>query len=139
MTRRVLIVEDEDSLLLLLKDILVMEGLECLTAATGKAALEIAWKKCPELAIVDIGLPDISGWEVCRRLREDFRTSTIKILVLSAQAGSRDTPLMRELGINHFVRKPYDPEKIGSLVKSMLEPHGIMGPNKRPEMGRPLG
>src|SRR5262249_4269764 len=107
MTRRILIVEDEESLLVLLRDILEMEGFECLTAGTGKAALDIAWKKCPELAIVDIGLPDVSGWEVCRRLREDFRTSAIKIIVLSAQTGSRDTPLMKQLGVNHFVRKPY--------------------------------
>src|SRR5579863_7523597 len=138
MVNRILIVEDEESLLRMLRDSLDMESFAVFTASNGKAALDLAWKKCPELAIVDISLPDMSGWEVCRRLRDDFRTSSVKILVLSAQGGSADTPLMKHLGINHFVRKPFDPGKIGSLVRSLLAPKGASA-SALPEIGIALG
>ena len=138
MPRRILVLEDEDSLRMLMQDILQMEGFDVIAAATGKEALELAWKKGPDLAIVDIGLPDMSGWEVCRRLKEDFRTSSIRILVISAQVGSTDTPLMKQLGVNHFVRKPYDPEKIVPLINALLE-MGAKGSSGRPDMGVALG
>ena len=119
MARRVLVVEDEASLQLLIKDNLEMEGLDVVCASTGRAALELAWKALPDVALVDIGLPDMTGWDVCERLRADFRTKNVVLVIVSAESRGVVTSKLAALKLRHFVSKPYDPIAVGQLVKSL--------------------
>ncbi|OGS27590.1 MAG: hypothetical protein A3J70_06190 [Elusimicrobia bacterium RIFCSPHIGHO2_02_FULL_61_10] len=120
MKRKILIVDDEEYLRILLKDNLEIEGFEVIATATGKEALEVAWKVLPDLAIIDIGLPDINGWEVCQRLQQDFRTADLPLVILTAEASGKVTAQMKELGLKHYVPKPYHPIDIVGFLKKIL-------------------
>ncbi|MBI4375937.1 MAG: response regulator [Elusimicrobia bacterium] len=121
MTRyKILIVDDEEYLRILLRDNLELEDFEVVAASTGKEAIEMAWKTCPDLAIIDIGLPDMTGWEVCRRLKEDFRSADLPIVILTAETAGKVGAQMKELGITHHIAKPYHPIEIITFLKDLL-------------------
>ena len=117
--KKVLIVEDQPNLRLLLKDNLELDGMEVVCASTGGEALELAWKSNPSVAVVDIGLPDIPGWEVCRRLRADDRTKDIELVILTAESRAKVADKLEALSLKHFVSKPYDPIAVGRMIKEL--------------------
>jgi len=114
---RVLLVEDEPAI----ADILVYAlETECFTvthALTGTDALAAAAREPHDFAILDIGLPDMTGLDVCRRLRE---TSSIPVLFLTARDGEVDRILGLELGGDDYVTKPFSPREIVARVRAIL-------------------
>ncbi len=119
MGRNVLVVDDQQYIRILLKDNLEFDRIPTRCVGKGQEALELAGQFRPDLAIVDIGLPDMSGWKVCRELRQ--RDPKIQIIVLSATSMETARPEMQALGLTHFIPKPYDPISLSELVKKLLQ------------------
>lgn len=115
---RILIVEDEESILMALEDDLTMEGYRVVTASDGVSGLRKAVDERPDLVILDIMLPRMDGFEVCRRLRaEGIRTP---IMMLTARGQEIDKVLGLELGADDYVTKPFSPRELLARVKALL-------------------
>ncbi len=113
----VLIVEDERKLRELLRSYLEREGLTVLTAATGAEALSLATSGEPDLLVLDLGLPDISGETVARELRA---VSPVPILMLTAKSAEEDRVRGLELGADDYVTKPFSPREVVLRVQAIL-------------------
>jgi DNA-binding response OmpR family regulator len=117
MERTLVIVEDDPSIADLLDLYLREAGFRPLQAATGERGLELIQLHRPVLVVLDIGLPGIDGFEVCRRVRT---TSNVPVLFLTARDGEIDRILGLELGADDYVTKPFSPREIVARVKAIL-------------------
>ncbi|MBI3550190.1 MAG: response regulator [Elusimicrobia bacterium] len=120
MGAKILVVDDEESLRMLLCDNLEFEGFQSLSVENGKNAIDVALREIPQLAVIDIGLPDIDGWEVCRRLREDARTKMMPVVVLSGSIGGQIDKVAKDNGVQYCVAKPYNCATLIDLIKKIL-------------------
>jgi len=118
MPYKILIVEDETILREIVKDYLVNEDHEVIEAIDGEQALEMFQEHDFHLIILDIMLPKIDGWAVCRRIR---KTSNVPIIMLTARVDEDDTLLGFELGADDYVTKPYSPPILLARIKRLLE------------------
>jgi len=118
MQRTILIVEDEDILREIMKDYLLNEGYNVLEAMDGKEALSIFEEHEVHLIILDIMLPELDGWTVCRRIR---KKSNVPIIMLTARVDEDDTLLGFELGADDYVTKPYSPPILLARAKRLIE------------------
>ena len=117
MKRRILIVDDEKNIVDILKFNLVKESFDTLEAYDGRQAIELALKEKPDLIILDIMLPEIDGFTVCRRLRQTMQTP---ILMLTAREEEVDKILGLELGADDYITKPFSPRELMARVKANL-------------------
>jgi two-component system KDP operon response regulator KdpE len=119
MTRaaRILLVDDEVSIQRAVAPLLRSRGYEVDIAGTGADALKTAADRPPDLIVLDLGLPDIDGTEVCRRLRA---TSQVPIIVLSARGGEADKVNALDLGADDYVTKPFGPEELLARLRVAL-------------------
>ncbi|WHY26958.1 response regulator transcription factor [Bacillus wiedmannii] len=118
MQRTILIVEDEDILREIMKDYLLNEGYNVLEAIDGKEALSIFEEHEVHLIILDIMLPELDGWTVCRRIR---KKSNVPNIMLTARVDEDDTLLGFELGADDYVTKPYSPPILLARAKRLME------------------
>lgn len=118
MSKNILIVEDEDILREILKDYFLSEQYVVFEARDGKEALVVFEEEEVDLVILDIMLPELDGWSVCRRIR---KTSEMPIIMLTARVDEDDTLLGFELGANDYVTKPYSPPILLARAKRLLE------------------
>ena len=118
--RKILIVDDEKELVKLVTFNLTIAGYEALSANNGIEALEICESEKPALIILDIMLPRIDGWEVCRRLKQNSKTSNIPIIMLSALSEVDDKLKGFDLGTDDYVTKPFSPRELVVRVKRVL-------------------
>ncbi|MCH9676577.1 MAG: response regulator transcription factor [Actinomycetia bacterium] len=118
---RVLIVEDEDSFSDALSFMLRREGYEVFIAADGNAAIAEFDKHGPDLVLLDLMLPGISGMEVCRIIRGK---STVPIIMLTAKDGEVDKVVGLELGADDYVTKPFSSRELLARVRAVLRRHG---------------
>ena len=116
--KKILIVEDDKNILEGLVDNLTMEGYKAIIARNGKDALKQAGEKNPDLIILDIMLPKLSGFEVCKELK--LRGINTPIIILSARAQEADKVLGLELGADDYVTKPFSPRELLVRVKAVL-------------------
>ncbi|OGO06132.1 MAG: DNA-binding response regulator [Chloroflexi bacterium RBG_13_54_9] len=114
---RILLVEDEDTLLEALRYNLVKEGYEVSTATDGVQAIELAHSEKPDVIILDIMLPKLDGFEVCRILRKDM---TVPILMLTAKESEIDKVVGLELGADDYMTKPFSMRELLARVRAML-------------------
>ncbi|MBE6088781.1 MULTISPECIES: response regulator transcription factor [Clostridium] len=115
---KILVVEDEDILREVIVDYLIEDGYQVLEAADGEKALELFQSNSVELVILDIVLPKIDGWSVCRRIRKN---SSIPIIMLNARSDEDDSLMGYELGADDYLIKPYSPRILMVKVKRFLE------------------
>lgn len=114
---QVLIVDDEAGIARLVSMYLEREGFSTITAKTGAEALDLVVSRQPSLVVLDIMLPDIDGWEVCRKIR---RSSDVPIIMLTAREGDEDKIVGLELGADDYVTKPFVPRELVARVKAIL-------------------
>ena len=112
-----MVVDDEPNIADLVDLYLARDGFRVLKAATGEAGLEAVRTHRPRLVVLDVGLPDIDGLEVCRRLRQ---TSQIPVIFLTARDGEVDRVLGLELGGDDYLTKPFSPAELVARVKAVL-------------------
>jgi len=113
----ILVVDDEPNIAELIELDLKREGYHVVQAASGEAAVRAVAEHRPRLVVLDIGLPDIDGLEVCRRLRQ---TSTVPVIFLTARDGEVDRVVGLELGADDYVTKPFSPPELVARVKAVL-------------------
>jgi two-component system, OmpR family, response regulator len=114
---KILAVEDDSNLLLALRYNLQKESYQALTAADGEQALIIARREKPDLIILDIMLPKLSGFEVCRILRKE---TTVPIIMLTAKAEETDKVVGLEIGADDYVTKPFSTRELMARVRALL-------------------
>lgn len=128
----ILIIDDEPDILKLLKLRFEKQGYRVLTAKTAQEGLKTAAFKLPSAIVLDLMLPDMDGFDVCRKLKGDSKTALIPILMLTAKASNTDEAVGLELGADDYVTKPFDFAVLHSRVKNLLKrqenplpnPHG---------------
>jgi len=116
--KKILIAEDDKNILAGLVDILKMDGHMTVIARDGEMALKQVKDRDPDLLILDVMLPKLNGFEVCKRLKE--RGSTMPIIILSAQGEEADKVLGLELGADDYVTKPFSPRELLVRIKAVL-------------------
>jgi len=116
-SQRVLVVDDEPSILAALAPLLRARGYEVFTATSGHAAIDAVDRHSPQLVVLDLGLPDLEGFEVCRRIREGRSTP---ILVLSARGAEVDKVAALDAGADDYVTKPFSTEELLARVRAAL-------------------
>jgi DNA-binding response OmpR family regulator len=117
MASKILVVDDEKKIVEILKGYLEREGYQVITAYDGRAALDLAQSNSPDLIILDLMLPEVSGWDVCRELR---RKSDVPVIMLTARDDTTDKIIGLELGADDYVTKPFDPKEVISRVRAVL-------------------
>src|SRR5438067_7363878 len=116
---KVLIVDDEPDVLLLLRIELEAEGYETLLAADGETALRRIFEERPDVVLLDVMMPVVDGWGVLQRLAE--HPSDVRVIVLSAKASDDDVSRALELGAHEYVTKPFDPAALLATVAHVLQ------------------
>ncbi len=119
MKKTVLVVDDEEDIVDLLRYNLVREGYEVLTASNGAQALEKATAK-PDLILLDLMMPVLDGIETCRRLKSHPDTAAIPVVFLTARSGEVDEILALELGADDYIQKPISPRRLVARVKALF-------------------
>lgn len=114
---RVLLVEDEGAIAQTVEFALRAEGFDCAHALTGRDALVLAASNVFELAILDIGLPDIDGFALCRELR---RGRDLPVIFLTARTAEAERVLGFEIGADDYVAKPFSPRELVARVRAVL-------------------
>ena len=123
---RVLVVEDNRDTSALLRDLLRGEGYEVELVGTGEAALEmLAHGPEAELLVLDLMLPDVSGWEVARRLREHPATRAVPIIAVSALARVQEREAALHAGCDAYLTKPFTPDDLARLIGVTLLRDGV--------------
>lgn len=119
MAYKVLVVEDEDSIRKFVKINLEREGFDVLEAGTGEEGLELAAKNEIDIVILDLMLPGIDGYEVCKRLRE--QSEELGIIMLTAKSQDLDKIMGLEFGTDDYMTKPFNPMELVLRVKSLAK------------------
>ena len=114
---RILVVDDESNIIELARMYLEREGYQVMWATDGRSGLEKALRDFPDLVILDIMLPGLDGWEVCRRLR---RERDVPIVMLTARSDDVDKVVGLELGADDYVVKPFNPRELVARVRAVL-------------------
>jgi two-component system KDP operon response regulator KdpE len=114
---RILVVDDEPSILAAVTPLLRGRGYEVYTATSGETALAAVDRHAPQLVVLDLGLPDMEGAEVCRRIREG---RAVPILVLSARSAEADKVAALDAGADDYVTKPFGPEELLARLRAAL-------------------
>ena len=117
----VLVAEDDEDILRLVEIRLQQDGYDVLCTRNGEEALRTSAERRPALALLDVQMPKVDGYEVTRRLRADEATRAMVIIILTASV--RDTELERafDAGANDFLRKPFSPADLATRVRAALE------------------
>ena len=120
MAKRVLIVEDEANILLSLVFVLEQEGYEVRSATTGRDGLAEMTRERPDLVILDLMLPDVSGYEVCQQARRDPALADTPILVLTARAQEAERQRGLAVGATEYLTKPFRVAELRDRVAHLL-------------------
>jgi len=117
----VLVAEDDEDILALIELRLVRAGYDVVTAADGDAAMQEASKRRPDVAVLDVMMPKLDGYEVTRRFRAAPRTWDIPVILVTARVQEADVARCYAAGANDYVHKPFDPEDLLARVQAALD------------------
>ncbi len=118
--KRILIVEDEPALAKLTSFRLKSAGYEVIIAVDGRQGLKMAGKERPDLIVLDLELPVMDGYEVCRRLKDNESLKDIPVVILTASV-DRITEKAEQIGADDYLTKPYEPQDLLLKIKKFLE------------------
>lgn len=117
MKEKILVVDDEINILMVVKDYLLFEGYEVFTADNGSKALEVFHQISPDFIVLDLMLPDMSGEEICKRIRREGNTP---ILMLTAKSSEDDKVEGLYIGADDYMTKPFSPRELVGRVRAIL-------------------
>ena len=120
--KKILIVEDESDILVTLQILLQSEGFDVITATDGMEALNKVKSESPSLIILDLMIPKLDGYKVCRILKFDEQFNKIPIIIITARAQEADKEKSKEVGADYYITKPFEPEELLSKIKEFLKP-----------------
>lgn len=122
--QRILVVDDERDILELIRFNLEHAGFEVFTVDTGEAGLAQAGRISPDLVVLDLMLPGLDGFEVCRRLKSGDETASIPVLMLTARSEDPDIVTGLDVGADDYVTKPFSPKVLTARIKAILRRKG---------------
>lgn len=117
MAKKILVVEDEKKLVAILKGYLEQAGFSVVTASDGEQALAVCRHEKPALVLLDLNLPRLDGWDVCRALRKE---SNVPIIMVTARVEEADRLIGLELGADDYIPKPFSPREVVARVRAVL-------------------
>jgi two-component system alkaline phosphatase synthesis response regulator PhoP len=120
MADKILIVDDEEDIVTALSIRLKATGYEVITAFDGMAALSKARDEQPNLILLDIMLPKLDGYKVCRMLKFDEKYRHIPIIMITAKVADANKKMGEEMGADSYIIKPFNPEELMSKIKELL-------------------
>lgn len=120
MQKRILIVEDEESLLKLESILLTTKGYIVQGVANGIAALEAIAEAPPDLVLLDVMLPGLDGFEVCQQIKSNPRTSHIPVILLTAKKSPEDVARGKEVGADQYITKPFKSSMVVASIEGLL-------------------
>ncbi|PLX73815.1 MAG: two-component system response regulator [Desulfuromonas sp.] len=118
--KKILIVEDEESLLKLESILLTSKGYDVSGVADGQAALDAMQTIKPDLVLLDIMLPEIDGFEVCRRIKEDEATRHIPVIMLTAKKSREDMARGEQVGADWYITKPFKSAMVIETIQRFI-------------------
>lgn len=119
-SQKTLLVEDDNDICELLRIVLRSEAISVDIARDGHSGLNMAFNNSYDLIILDLMLPQVDGWEICRKLRQNPSTRSIPIIMLTAKGEEKDRVLGLELGADDYIAKPFSPREFLARVKALL-------------------
>ncbi|MBI3360778.1 MAG: response regulator transcription factor [Chloroflexi bacterium] len=117
MAEKVLVIDDDESIVWLVSTLLKHDGFDVVEALSAEDGLKLAYQKRPDLVLLDVMMPGMDGWEVCRRLRE---LSEVPIIFLTAKTGITDVVRGLEMGADDYLVKPFDNRELVARVRAHL-------------------
>jgi DNA-binding response OmpR family regulator len=121
MAKRILVVDDDENILNLEKTILGQRGFEVTGAASGAEALKLLAQRTFDLVLLDVMMPEVDGFTVCRKIKEDPRLKEIPVIFLTAKGGGEALAEGFESGAIMYINKPFTANKLLTIVNTMLE------------------
>jgi twitching motility two-component system response regulator PilG len=118
--KKILLVEDQESLLKLESILLTSRGFEVRGVSDGQAALAAIEEDIPDLMLLDIMLPDLDGFEICRMIKEKERTRQIPIIMVTARKSRMDVQLSKEAGADAYITKPFKSAMLIETIQKIL-------------------
>ncbi len=117
---RVLLVEDEQDVAELIRYNLTKEGYDVILSGNGNEALRLAREHRPDVLLLDIMVPQLNGWEVCRRIKKDSELAAIPVIMVSGRVEEGDKVLGFEVGADDYVTKPFSPRELIARIRAVL-------------------
>lgn len=117
---RILIVDDEPNIVAMVKNTLELADYMVITASNGKKALEKVYTDGPDLILLDVRMPNIGGYKVCQKIREDILLRNLPIIMLTAQGEERDELIGLNKGADDYIIKPFKPTLLLARIETML-------------------
>jgi len=121
MAKKILVVDDDDLVLIALTELLKPKGYEVMTALSGPAALDLLSRDRVDLIILDIIMPEMSGLEVCRKIRTMETNQDVPIIMLTAKSADEDKQQGMDAGANLFLPKPISPQRLIQLIDEAVQ------------------
>ncbi len=115
--KKILVVDDEKNIVEVVASYLAKEGYEVSTAYTGQEAMDLFYDEVPDLIVLDLMMPGIDGWQVCKKIRETYR---VPIIMLTARSHVDDRVEGLEIGADDYVLKPFSPRELVARVRTVL-------------------
>jgi DNA-binding NarL/FixJ family response regulator len=119
-SKRLLLIDDDPNLILLVKDYLEFRGYEVVTAENGRDAMDVLTRQQPDMIICDVMMPEMDGYSFVESIRQDNRTNWIPVMFLSAKGQSQDRVKGLTKGADVYLIKPFEPEELVAQVESSL-------------------
>jgi DNA-binding response OmpR family regulator len=116
----ILVADDDPDILTLVRFRLERQGYDVVGAPDGQAALDLALERGPDLAVLDVAMPRLDGYEVTRRLRENGETRTMPVILLTARVQEAAVEEAVAAGADDYVTKPFSPQELGRRVQAAL-------------------
>ena len=116
----ILVVDDDNFIRDVVKTILVQEGYEIKEATNGREALEMILKSAPHLIVLDYMMPEMDGYQLCLKLKEDSQLRTIPIVMLTAKDSMEDRIKLLDAGVDDYILKPFEPRELAARIKVVL-------------------
>ena len=120
MPKKILFIEDETDLVLMVRTRLEANGFKMVSAGDGEAGLKMADEEKPDLILLDLQIPKIHGFEVCKRLKQDPKTRGVPVMIFTVSAGPNLEDRCRAVGAEACLRKPFEASHLLATMKELL-------------------
>jgi two-component system, OmpR family, alkaline phosphatase synthesis response regulator PhoP len=130
--KRVLVIEDDKDIVELVRYNLEKDGYQVVASSDGATGLAQIRKAPPDILILDLMLPKLSGLEICKEVRKDVSLNRLPILILTAKGEEADRVVGLELGADDYVTKPFSPRELGARIKALLRRTEPATPSEKP-------